>query len=298
MNKPGKYIDYSGEVSCYGSKCIVKNATFEILESKRSFKGLFNVWVIFESGVIVSGKLERAIVEGCDFYGENLNRSVFRGGSFNKGIFYRSHWFGGEWVSGEWADSYDKFGRIRSYPPYMWNSMVRDKTSGIIYEPGNYSNFTGRIKIGNSDFDVRNVDVELGDNNVRPNIIYGGAIVRGITNNFDIYNSTIFSGKMVSCTTEGCVLLGGTFEEGIWKGGHWDTGIWEKGTWEDGKWMEGDFNGGDWLNGEWWDGTFDGGTWHDGTWRGGEWNDGTWLGGYDKHEGFHDKHDSPDSWGY
>lgn len=258
-DNPGVYEDFSGKIQYKDTDCEVRNADFELLEELKKFKNKIDVWVEFERGDVVSGNLYNANIKHCNFYGSKIRHSVFHNGIFDGGEFAWSYWYDGTWEDGVWIKGFDKFGRSRLFhPPFDKFNKVKN----IITEPGRYKDFTGCVKFGQSDFMIKNGELEIGHKgNWDVIIVDAGVITEGVLDGA-IINYAIFNGdKMYDC--------------------NWKDGIFKKGTFESG--------------------IFDGGIWESGTFiicpfAGGAWRNGTWLGGFDGEGDWHSAGDSPDNW--
>lgn len=270
MNKAdifGFYSDFSGTIKYKETDCEVKNATFELLETEKRFKNIKDIHLEFHRGDVISGNLCYAYIKHCNFYGDTIYSSVFRNGTFNGKDFTISYWYDGVWQNGIWGLSFDKFGRCRLYPPSEWNKLKLNVDNGLIFNPGIYQSFTGRVKVDNNDFIVHNADVEITDKSNTNSVINGGEITEGNIYNFDIFDCIITCDKLMDSRVRGCTFNGGT----VAKCRYYDN-IWNNGVWENGVWLGG------------------------GTWVDGEWHGGIWRGGYDKNGVYHRIYDSPDKW--
>lgn len=307
-DKPGVYTNFSGLIEFRMTECEVRNASFELLDKEKDFKREIGIDILFHHGDVIKGAMWGADVKECNFLGGSLSLGVFRDGVFAGESFNSSYWFGGEWKGKKWNLSYDKFGRIRLYPPPFDN---KENTTGLITEPGSYINFTGRVDFDESTFYIRNGDLELNkgkgyniaiDCGVITNADIHGVIINYVDfNSGKIKDSIWLDGIFAGSTMQDCTWKDGTWkrgdfidsqwEDGVWQDGYLYDGIWHKGLWEQGIWELGT-----WYDGEWVDGTWRSGSWDDGFWCGGDWLGGVWYGGYDKDGVYHDNDDPPNKW--
>lgn len=220
--KSGKYNDFNGEIEYGGTKCRVIKAKFELLKKAKRFKNQTDIFIVFNSGIVMDGDMQGVDIEECDFRGTSILESVFRGGKFSGLVFHKSHWINGTWENGEWIGSFDKFGRLCLFPPSDWNKS--SETINEANETGHYNNFSGEINWQGSRFTVKNADFELSDKyDVFINFIGG----------------TIVDGKISRVNVEYCIFEGGIFEVGLWNNGTWKGGTWVSGVWLDGIWLGG-----------------------------------------------------------
>lgn len=278
-SEPGTYTNFTGRISYKFIECKVKNSTFELYETNKLFKNKIDIWVLFEKGTVVSGILFYANISECNFYGSTISHSVFHSGSFQGRSFSGSIWYDGNWISGDWNRSYDKFGRLRAFPPTEWNKV--NNRGGVANKPGIYCNFNGLVEWKKSKFNVEGAEFEIPFKEEEYIIFHDGTIVGGTAEKVKVFN---------------CNFKKGTFKNGLWNDGDWEDGNfiyseWAKGTWKNGEFEKSNWYKGTWENGDWWSGT-----WFDGTWLGGRWDNGTWYGGYDNGGTYHSKYNSPDKW--
>lgn len=268
-NKPGAYENFSGTIDYKATECIVKDATFEILEHRKSYKGVLYVDIIFHGGDVVSGKLCNANIEYCNFYGELLRESIFHSGTFKSGKFRTSYWFDGVWCDAKWECAFDRFGRNRFYPPPF--NMV-NKIDGIIRKPGRYKDYTGWVDYGESKFYIEDGELEIQENkwltvgNACYTYIYGGTITKGNVYDTIVYYANFNGNKMYNCGWRNGVFNGKQFLNSCWFDGKWTKGMFEDSRWKDG------------------------------IWESGTWEDSIWDGGFDKNGIYHKKYDSPNKW--
>lgn len=239
-NKPGLYRSFSGTITYRFPYCVVKDATFEILEEHMFFKGKVYVDMIFHSGTITEGNLSYVEIKKCNFYGNKLSDCVFHDGVFAGKEFTWSFWYGGVWKSGEWGNyNYDKFGCRRLRPPPFDRD---DKAGDIISQPGKYKNFTGYVDCGDSNFHIKNGELEI-DENSYSIAIDDGVITEGSLDDV-VINYVVFN----SGRTYGCDWLGGIFNNGTFNQGEWNDGIWNGGIWRGRHWKGGFDKFGNWHN--------------------------------------------------
>lgn len=232
-DSPGVYTNFSGRISYRWSDCEVKNATFELLENKKLFKRRKEIWIEFQKGNIISGDLWGAKVKHCNFNGRGLVGSVFRDGIFNGDTIRASYWYGGTWISGDWGeDNFDKFGRLRFYPPPFDKF---DKVDGVVVRDGRYLNFTGHVKFGKSNFYIKNGEFETEiEGDFHKIAIYDGKITKG-----DLYCAIIDCVEFNGDSIVNCVWHNGIFDGGEFVGGQWYNGVWNGGKWKGRNWYGG-----------------------------------------------------------
>lgn len=229
-NKPGTYNNFTGKIEYKKTDCKVKDATFEILHIPKKFKDRIDIWIEFKKGTMLGGCLLDTIVEYCNIQGGNLLYSVFRDGVFNGDKFSASYWIAGKWLSGDWGEGFDKFGRVRFFPPpFDKSDKVKGVIKGVITEPGRYLDFTGRVKFGQSDFMIENGDIEIRDYSYHNLNISFGTISSGNVC-YAIIDQVIFDGNKV----QSCVWQDGTFNKGVFRSSYWKGGAWKNGKWHSG----------------------------------------------------------------
>lgn len=230
-DKPGAYNNFTGTIKYKHTDCRVRNATFEILEKPRWFKGVKTISILFEDGDVITGKMCNVIAQKCNFYGSTFSYSVFHSGIFKGGEFYMSYWYDGDWQGKFWRDSFDKFGRDHLYPPPFDRF---DKAYNTIIQPGRYANFTGWVKYDDVNFYIKDGELEVGDSIFHSIIINGGTITKGHIKKATI-NQVIFKGDTIEKST----WYDGTWQSGTWFSGEWLGGVWLGGIWHDGDWYRG-----------------------------------------------------------
>lgn len=216
-SKPGKYIDFSGEIWYGFTMCEVKNANFELLKEVKSFKDKFVIGVVFTKGDIVDGKLWHTDVEKCGVCKAKASHCVFRRGTF-MGDLESSCWYGGTWQGNVWVENTDKFGRIRNLPPTKWNDEYINKHDRIANKAGEYNDFSGRVVWKKSDFEVRNATFELVENPNNQSSVF-------------VDKGTIIGGLLVNVTIYDCNFENGKFRNSVFKGGTWLDGHWILSEW-------------------------------------------------------------------
>lgn len=281
-SEPGVYEKFSGAILFEDMRCDVEEATFELLKTKKTFKGILDIGVIFKSGKITGGAIRKADIEQCEFSGFKIADSIFRSGTFKEGMIENSYWYGGTWENGYITKIFDKFGRLRGNTPSSWNVVNSCMTSwdysgnfGYAGTQGYYENYSGEVRWKENVFTVKNADFELNN--------HGGGVF--------FNNGTIVYGTVKGIHVVNCVWKKGKFTYGIWENGTWEGGDWIDGTWLDGVWEDGTWDGGAWEGGKWLDGS-----WKRGLWKKGVWYNGDWFFGYDRSHKEHLPGDSPNKW--
>lgn len=140
------------------------------------------------------------------------------------------------------------------------NDSHQNDSNQVADKPGLYTNFSGRIEVGETKGKVRNATFEILDKD-------------------DVIN------------WKNGIWVEGTLKKCFWEKGTWESGDCYVYWWHDGTFKKGTFNGGNWKKG-----TFEkDGIWTDGAWCGGTWDkDATWVKGTDGNNKL--KYESPDKW--
>lgn len=235
----GTYENFTGRMLHNDANCLVENATFEILEEVKTFKGVCDIQIVFYDGTVNMGGVNNFDIRNGVFC-ENvyISKSIFRNGIFNGSNIFQSYWLGGRFNGCGYSPLYDKFGRMRYKTPKEWDN--KNITSGIANKIGTYNNFSGTIKWNKNDAIVKDAEFELTSGISYKSLNFlGGTIVDGIITDANIQYGIFKNGKI-----EKSNWSGGIFEGGTWFNGYWYRGIWESGHWLDGIWHGGyDKNG-------------------------------------------------------
>lgn len=274
-DKPGVYRSFTGAIRWKKTDCKVRDASFELLDEPKRFKGRTNIYIMFERGLVTDGTFFGVNIKECDFRGYKVFHSVFHSGIFDGFIFDDSHWLDGTWKRGHWSGGYDKFNRFRMFPPVDWDIKEKTINTRRATYDGVYHNFTGTIEFGDNSFKVKNADFDLrlrygADNELEDDkdeiYMYCGELLSGGCHQLIATNCKIRGGTWCEATFQGCDCYGGLIDDSHWEDGTWHDGIWRDSYWESG------------------------------TWHGGVWESGFWIQGYDKDGNFHSENDSPDKW--
>ena len=188
--KESSYIDFTGAIDFRSLKSQSINA-----EVKKATFVMSQNGILWQSGTWKSG---------------TWTNGVWRDGEWLSGT-----WENGVWCSGTWKGGYDAHGQYHSDPPDQWDN------ASIAKAPGRYENFSGTIKVMNTNGKAENATFEVDGNG-----------------NITWMNGTWETGVLQDCQWKNGTFKDGIFANGVFDGGTFDRGMFNSSEFRNGTWTE------------------------------------------------------------